>query len=440
MALAAKTGTILHEWPERQVVFDSDGSRIPDQDIPEIAEGFWGIVADAFKYSAENTKTIPASRSLMDFVREQVAEKYQDETEEVATKKRVHICREAEMWGAFVGSAVQRQSLKFFWLEECIEGENPFVASTYEKILREIARPAEEGADLRLAHKVTGVKSLEDGKVVVEVNGSKEEFDEVIVTSPLGWLQSNRHIFEPPLPSRLSDAIMNISYGTLDKVYITFETAFWETEGSKAGAAVGQEQAQAPNTTATVAPHHQSGEEGQEGQDDGHYPGFTLFYGKEDYTKPNAGIHNAMNMAALPASCAHPSLLFYIFGEASTEIAELVKDTPASELDSKLIQHFRPYFSLMPNYSAENPKCRAKAAFATDWASDELAGYGSYSTFRSGLEKGDEDIECMRHGMPERHVWLAGEHTAPFDALGTVTGAYWSGEGVAKRIVASRGG
>jgi hypothetical protein len=37
--------------------------------------------------------------------------------------------------------------------------------------------------------------------------------------------------------------------------------------------------------------------------------------------------------------------------------------------------------------------------------------------------------------MPERGVWLAGEHTAPFVALGTVTGAYWAGEGVAKRIV-----
>lgn len=33
-------------------------------------------------------------------------------------------------------------------------------------------------------------------------------------------------------------------------------------------------------------------------------------------------------------------------------------------------------------------------------------------------------------------MWLAGEHTAPFIALGTTTGAYWSGEGVARRIAA----
>jgi len=40
----------------------------------------------------------------------------------------------------------------------------------------------------------------------------------------------------------------------------------------------------------------------------------------------------------------------------------------------------------------------------------------------------------MRKGVPERGVWIAGEHTAPFVALGTVTGAWWAGEGVAGRI------
>ena len=47
----------------------------------------------------------------------------------------------------------------------------------------------------------------------------------------------------------------------------------------------------------------------------------------------------------------------------------------------------------------------------------------------------DRDIEALREGCPERGIWFAGEHTAPFVALGTVTGAYWSGEGVAKRVV-----
>ncbi len=51
----------------------------------------------------------------------------------------------------------------------------------------------------------------------------------------------------------------------------------------------------------------------------------------------------------------------------------------------------------------------------------------------------DEDVESLRHGCPERGIWFAGEHTAPFVALGTVTGAYWSGEAVGRRILAAYG-
>lgn len=31
-------------------------------------------------------------------------------------------------------------------------------------------------------------------------------------------------------------------------------------------------------------------------------------------------------------------------------------------------------------------------------------------------------------------MWFAGEHTAPFVALGTTTGAYWSGERAAGMV------
>lgn len=48
------------------------------------------------------------------------------------------------------------------------------------------------------------------------------------------------------------------------------------------------------------------------------------------------------------------------------------------------------------------------------------------------------DVEAIRYGMPEQHIYFAGEHTAPFDGLGTVAGAYTSGEKIAKRIIESR--
>ena len=115
-------------------------------------------------------------------------------------------------------------------------------------------------------------------------------------------------------------------------------------------------------------------------------------------------------------------------------IAEMVTSTRPSELTATLIKFFEPYFSRLPNYNAKSAECRPIDALATAWANDELAGYGSYSNFPVGLEEGDRDVEVMREGAPERGLWLAGEHTAPFVALGTVTGAWWSGEGVARRI------
>ena len=36
--------------------------------------------------------------------------------------------------------------------------------------------------------------------------------------------------------------------------------------------------------------------------------------------------------------------------------------------------------------------------------------------------------------MPERAIWFAGEHCAPYEALGTVTGAWWSGDAIGRRV------
>lgn len=98
---------------------------------------------------------------------------------------------------------------------------------------------------------------------------------------------------------------------------------------------------------------------------------------------------------------------------------------------------FKPFYSRLPNYS-DSAECRPTDIEATSWQKDEFAGWGSYSNFQvsepeAGVEL-DKDIEALRKGLPERGVWFAGEHTAPFFGLGTVAGAWWSGERVAERM------
>lgn len=286
------------------------------------------------------------------------------------------------------------------------------------------------------------------GKVtVVTAKDAPEPFDEVVVTVPLGCLKRNDIMFEPPLAPPLSNAINNIGYGSLDKVYITFPAAFWEP-ASDANAQTGQPRSQGPldphGTTPKVAastmPLHQPPK--GEAKEKAHYPGFTHWlsptYAPD--TNPDGWDPQAMNLAAMPPNCAHPTLLFYLYGPCSAHIASMVcTATSDKERDERLFQFFKPYYSRLPNFNAANNACQPKAVLATAWASDKYAGYGSYSNFQVGLERGDKDIETMRRGMPERHVWLAGEHTAPFVALGTTTGAYWAGEKVAERILRAHG-
>ncbi|KAK5170444.1 uncharacterized protein LTR77_005032 [Saxophila tyrrhenica] len=443
--IAKTTGTEIRGWDEEEALFDPEGNLIDAKEAEEYAGLLWdeGLIAEAFKYSKEFQDSIDPNRSFYDFLVEKVEGLFSDEDIRDADRKRKTLLRVARMWGAYVGSPVERQSLRCLWLEEVIECENLFVAETYHKILNEVAKGAVAGAELRLNSKVIRISSHENqggGTASLYTEDGRFDFDEVVVTAPLGWLKRNQQAFDPSLPPRLSQAIDNIGYGTLDKVYITFPSAFWDVplpERRSAHHSI-DPHGTTPNVTAITAPVHQP----PDGKESKHYAGFTHWMAPAYASDTNAQgwDQEGMNLAALPESCAHPTLLFYVYGDCAVYIAEIVaKAQSDAERDEKLLQFFKPYFSLLPNFDPANPDCEPTAVLATAWANDEFAGYCSYSNFQIGLEDGARDIETMRYGMPERHIWFAGEHTAPFDSSGTTTGAYVSGEAAAKRIARASG-
>jgi len=139
---------------------------------------------------------------------------------------------------------------------------------------------------------------------------------------------------------------------------------------------------------------------------------------------------------AAPPGLDDPTLVFFIYGPTSLRIASLVKNIHEPEArDEALLACFHPYYSRLPNYDESNTDCKPSGVVASAWVNDELAGYGSYTISKVGCESYDEDLEAIRHGMPEKCLWFCGEHTARWDLLGTTTGAYGSGEALAKRIV-----
>ena len=424
-------------------MFDPQGCSLDTEEAAEYAELQWddGIIADAFRHSNENNDSIDTNQSLYDFFIEKSNEMFTGEPYHTARRKRETLLLFARMWGSYIGSPVTQQSLKFFWLEECIGGENPFVLETYHKILEQVAKSALSGADIKFGHKVTKITaegySGKRRKTGIQTSdGVKVIFDDVVVTTPLGWLKRNQAAFEPPLPSRLAQAIDNIGYGTLDKVYITFPSAYWETKLSADPRSMNgvDPQGKTPNVKATTRPIHQPPAQKSVSRHASGALWLSPLYASQ--TNPYGWDQECLYLSALPESYAHPTLLFYIYGDCSRHIANLASSEGSPEKrHDKIVGFFKPYYSLLPNYNSSEPACLPTAVLATAWANDAFAGYGSYCNFQVGLDHADKDIETLRHGVPERGLWLAGEHTAPFISLGTTTGAYVSGESVARRIL-----
>ena len=101
---------------ETACVYGPSGTLISAEKVSAGFDIVWDIIAEAFKYSNENCADIPPNISLKDFFQEKLNARSIDEEE------RIHILQLAEMWGAFVGDPWEMQSLKWFWLEECLDG------------------------------------------------------------------------------------------------------------------------------------------------------------------------------------------------------------------------------------------------------------------------------------------------------------------------------
>ena len=80
----------------------------------------WQILEAAIEHSTNFTEALSASTSLYDFFKHRCNSALQrgDMTE----RETELVLGMSEMWGAYVGDDVKLQSLKYFFLEDCIDG------------------------------------------------------------------------------------------------------------------------------------------------------------------------------------------------------------------------------------------------------------------------------------------------------------------------------
>lgn len=116
LSIAKKTETTLCLNNDNACVFDQTGKTITTEKATAFFDIVWCTISDAFKYSNDNCSNISPKTSLKDFFLEKALENGIIEDDQTL------IFQMAEVWGGFIGDPWDKQSLKYFWLEECLDG------------------------------------------------------------------------------------------------------------------------------------------------------------------------------------------------------------------------------------------------------------------------------------------------------------------------------
>lgn len=103
--------------------------------------------------------------------------------------------------------------------------DSAIIREGYDEMVTRLAK----GLRVMLGQAVTLIDATGEG-VVVETATYRVSAPRVIVTVPLGVLQSGALQFKPALPERKRQAMQRLKMGILHRSYFIFEKPFWDTE------------------------------------------------------------------------------------------------------------------------------------------------------------------------------------------------------------------
>lgn len=120
-----------------------------------------------------------------------------------------------------LGTSLGNVSAKNAFQDSAYQGEDEIILDGYSTVLA----PLVQGLDIRLNTPVSQVSYDESG---VELNGQRADY--AVCTVPLGVLKAGHIRFEPPLPDATLAAIDELGFGTVTKIALKFERAFWDVD------------------------------------------------------------------------------------------------------------------------------------------------------------------------------------------------------------------
>eukprot|EP00455_Lapot_gusevi_P054516 TRINITY_DN8750_c0_g1_i5.p1 TRINITY_DN8750_c0_g1~~TRINITY_DN8750_c0_g1_i5.p1 ORF type:complete len:311 (-),score=52.68 TRINITY_DN8750_c0_g1_i5:111-1043(-) len=268
------------------------------------------------------------------------------------------------------GGSLEKLSAQYFDSDKRQHGRDVFLPNGYDQIHQNLA----VGLDIRYNTPVRKItyRDQPDRKVLLNTDQGDFTADFVVVTVPLGVLQSNMITFHPALPSTRTSALARLQMGSINRVILEFKTRFWPEDRFYIGVDGG-------TTPATRGR-------------------FSYFYCLHKYTKK-------------------PIIHAVAVGEYAESIATLSDTAVVAEVVGVLSK-------LFPGAVGEPVK-----SVVIRWTNDPFSR-GAYTFAPVGATDRDFD---RTGGHEDQKVWFAGEHTSR-QYRGTVYGALISGLNTAQDL------
>ncbi|KAL5340788.1 flavin-containing amine oxidoreductase-domain containing protein [Aspergillus crustosus] len=269
------------------------------------------------------------------------------------------------------------------------EGEHSQVIGGYQRVPYGLwSHPTK--LDLRTDKIVTRVSydtagSSKNKAVVHCEDGDSIPADMVVYTGSLGTLKHRSVQFTPALPGWKQGAIDRLGFGVMNKIILTFDKPFWDTERDMFGLL------REPNNRESMAQEDYAANRGR----------FYLFW-------------NCIKTTGLPV------LIALMAGDA----AHQAERTPDAEIIAEVMSQLRNVFK---HAAVPDPL----ETIITRWAGDKFTR-GTYSYVAEEALPGDYDLMAK----PIGNLYFAGEATCGTHPA-TVHGAYLSGLRAASEIINS---
>ncbi|XP_023139494.2 peroxisomal N(1)-acetyl-spermine/spermidine oxidase-like [Amphiprion ocellaris] len=215
--------------------FSSSGQKLSAESMDPALEMFLELM-----YDTNPSEIDKECASVGHFIRSQAqlrtAEKWKDKDE---TTRQLLLCALSTMLKfeccASATPSMDEIDLAGFSVYKDLKGVDCTFPSGYESLIQNLM--SELPADLvtyncpvRCVH-WNGKESGENTVTVECADGKRIAADHVIVTVPLGYLKKHHStLFCPPLPAHKLHSIQKIGFGTTDKIYVEFESPWWDAD------------------------------------------------------------------------------------------------------------------------------------------------------------------------------------------------------------------